>query len=147
MRKRKISELLKIYSEGLESLTPEECVRLHQYASDQEKLAKKVKSVMSDILLNELAEEFPRVVNNRKATVVEGSERGPSGITLQEIRENKLPITETVFKTAATLSLTELRKISPSTMAKLEADTWYQEQTTRTASYIKWSAAPKKVVR
>ena len=145
MKKRTISELLKIYSEDLELLTPEDCARLHQYASDQEKLGKKIKEVMSSVLLNEMEEQFPRIVKGRKATVVEGTKRGPSKISWEEIRDNKLPISKEVFETVATVSSSDLRKISPVTMCKLESHEWYKNNSTETSSYIKWSAEAKKV--
>ena len=147
MKKRKISELLKIYSEDLESLTPEECAQLHQYAGDQEKLGKELKKVMNEMLLVVHAEQFPRKVNLRTATIIPGSERAPSSILWEEIVENEIPIDEETFLRCAGLSMTVLREESPVKAAMLERSDWYKANKTTTASYIKWSKPLRKVVK
>lgn len=146
MSKKKITELLKIYSENLELLTPEECARLHQYASDQEKLGKEVKKVMTDMLLN-VHQVFPTTINMRKAVIVDGSERAPSNITWDEIHENELPITKEVFLTCAGLNMTALKENFPAKAAVFEKTSWYQSNKTITSAYIKWSKPVKKIVK
>jgi len=147
MKKKKITELLKIYSEDLESLTPEECAQLHQYAGDQEKLGKELKKVMTEMLLVVHAEQFPRRVNLRTATIIPGSERAPSSILWEEIVENEIPIDQETFLQCAGLSMTNLREVSPVKAAMLERTQWYSDNKTETSPYIKWSKPIKKIAK
>ena len=143
--KRKPTELLKQYYEDLESLTPEECARLHQYASDQKKEMEAIVKVMGDMLLNVYARDFPKIINLRTASITEGSSRAPKAITWAEIAENELPITEDVFKDCAHLNVPLLRELYPAKAAKLERTEWFQSNKTTTAAYIKWSEPIRKI--
>lgn len=145
MKTKKVSTLLKKYYSDLESLTPEECAQLHQYANDQKKEMDKVGKVMTDLLLNTYPNEFPRIVNLRTATVVPGAERAPSGITWEEIQENKLPIPRDVFLAVAVVKISLLKDLYPAKFAKLEKEEWYQGSKTTSASYIQWSAPIRKI--
>ena len=145
MKTKKVQTLLKKYYEDLESLTPEDCALLHQYANDQEKECKKIAKVMTDLLLNCHLDEFPRVVNLRTASIVPGSTRAPSGITWDEIMANKLPIDKDTFMDVSVVKISLLQETYPAKFAKLEQNSWYQEAKTTSSGYIKWSAPIRKI--
>jgi hypothetical protein len=110
-------------------------------------LGKELKKVMNEMLLVVHAEQFPRKVNLRTATIIPGSERAPSSILWEEIVENEIPIDEETFLRCAGLSMTVLREESPVKAAMLERSDWYKANKTTTASYIKWSKPLRKVVK
>lgn len=142
---KKPQELLKEYYKDLESLTPEECARLHQYASDTKKEMEKISKVMTDMLLNVYSGNFPKIVNLRTASVVKGSDRAPKAISWQEVITNELPIDKDTFLAASHLNMKELRAVSAVTAAKMERSSWYQENKTPTSDYIKWSDPIRKI--
>ena len=142
---KKPQELLKEYYKDLESLTPEECARLHQYASDTKKEMEKISKVMTDMLLNVYSGNFPKIVNLRTASVVKGSDRAPKAITWDEVLQNELPIEKDMFLRTSHLNMKELRETSPVTAAKMERHPWYQSNKTPTSDYIKWSDPIRKI--
>lgn len=145
--KRRVPELLKQYYEDMESLTPEECARLHQYASDEKKEMEQIAKVMTDMLLNVYSRDFPKIVNLRTAGITEGSERAPKDISWQEVTDNKLPIDKETFLNCSVIKLDLLRTAYPTKAVKLERSKWFMEHKTTTAAYIKWSAPIKRVVK
>lgn len=145
MKKRTIAELLKIYSADLELLTSEECARLHQHASDQEKLFGEMKKVMYDLLINEHSGNFPKVINGRSASIATGANKRPTNITWSEIYTNELPVDKATFTDCAVLKLDMLQKDYPATYKKLSMSQWFRDNSTTSSGYISWSKPIKKI--
>jgi hypothetical protein len=145
MKKRTIAELLKIYSADLELLTSEECARLHQHASDQEKLYGEMRKVMYDLLINEHSCNFPKLLGGRTATINTGAKKAPSNITWSEISLNNLPIDKPIFMECATMKVTTLKEQYPATYKKLSQSEWFAENTSYSSGYITWSKPIKKI--
>lgn len=143
--KKKHQDLLKKYYEDLESLTPEECARLHQFANDQKKEMEQLVKVMTDMLLNTFQRDFPKIVNLRTASIIEGTGRSPKSITWDEIEENKLPVPQDIFLACSHLSMTALKEQQPTIATKLERTKWFQNNKTKTSPYIKWSEPIRKI--
>lgn len=145
--KKKPQDLLKKYYEDLESLTPEECALLHQFANDKKKEMEQVVKVMTDMLLNTFNGDFPKIANLRTSSIVEGSDRAPKSITWSEVEENKLPIPQNIFLECSYLSITALKEQQPAMATKLERTKWFQANKTKTSPYIKWSEPIRKILK